>query len=145
MPTHTSDIDKAIEQMRYMAKGGEIKKMKKLEGDEKYKAFKEFWEKLDPTPGTQQNELMEEYYRRVEIANQNFGTFQEGWKTDRGMVYIILGPPNEVERHPFEQDSKPYEVWTYYSINRYFLFVDRSGFGDYRLESPLWDYMNEIH
>ena len=49
------------------------------------------------------------------------------------MIYIVLGPPNNVERHPFEYDSKPYEIWYYYGINQQFYFVDDTGFGDYRL------------
>jgi hypothetical protein len=99
---------------------------------------------MDPTPETEINELMEEYYRRVDFANQNYSGFQEGWKSDRGMVYILLGAPSEVERHPFESDSRPYEIWTYESINRYFVFVDRTGLGDYRLEGPFWDVLNQV-
>jgi GWxTD domain-containing protein len=144
MPSQATDLDQAIAQLQYIAKGREIKKMKKLEGDEKMAAFKDFWKQMDPTPGTDENELMEEYYRRVDYTNRNFTTFRPGWKTDRGMVYIILGPPNEVERHPFDVDSKPYEIWTYYSVNRYFVFVDYSGFGDYHLEGQFWDVLNQI-
>lgn len=144
MPNQIQDLDKAIEQLRYIAKGSEIKRMKKLQGDEKLSAFFEFWKKYDPSPSTEENELMDEYYRRVEFANQNFSTFLEGWRTDRGMVYILLGPPNEVERHPFESGTKPYEIWMYYSINRYFLFVDTTGMGDYRLEGSIWNDFNEI-
>jgi len=87
---------------------------------------------------------MEEYYRRVDFANANFGTFIEGWKTDRGMVYIVLGPPNDIERHPFEAGSKPYEIWSYYTINREFVFVDYSGFGEYRLVTPFWEVLDRI-
>lgn len=144
MPNQIQDLDKAIEQLRYIAKGSEIKRIKKLQGDEKLAAFFEFWKKYDPSPGTEENELMDEYYRRVEFANQNFSTFLEGWRTDRGMVYILLGPPNEVERHPFESGTKPYEIWMYYSINRYFLFIDTTGLGDYRLEGSFWNDFNEI-
>jgi GWxTD domain-containing protein len=144
MPSQTSDLDKAIEQLQYIAKRGEIKKLKKLQNEEKLAAFKEFWKERDPSPGTEGNELMDEYYRRVEYSTQNFGTFMEGWKTDRGMVFILLGPPNEVDRHPFEPGSKPYEVWTYDSINRYFLFVDQTGLGDYRLATPFWETLNQV-
>jgi GWxTD domain-containing protein len=144
MPSQTSDLDQAIEQLRYVAKSGDIKKMKKLQGEQKMTAFRDFWSRMDPTPETEINELMEEYYRRVDFANQNYSGFQEGWKSDRGMVYILLGAPSEVERHPFESDSRPYEIWTYESINRYFVFVDRTGLGDYRLEGPFWDVLNQV-
>ncbi len=54
------------------------------------------------------------------------------------MVFIILGPPNNVDRHPFEYDSKPYEVWEYYNLSKNFVFVDETGFGDYRLVTPMY-------
>jgi GWxTD domain-containing protein len=144
VPTVISDFDKAIEQLHYIAKRKEIKKMKKAEGEEKLRLFKEFWDSKDSTPETEENALMEEYYRRVEIANVNFGTHLDGWKSDRGMVYILLGPPNDIERHPFEAASRPYEIWFYYPLNREFIFVDRTGFGDYRLVTPYSDIYESI-
>jgi GWxTD domain-containing protein len=145
MPGQASDLDKMIDQVRYIAKGSEIKKMKKKQGEERLEAFREFWRQRDPTPDTEANELEEEYYRRVDFATQNFSTFLDGWKTDRGMVYILLGPPGEIERHPFESGTKPYEIWTYYSFNRSVLFVDHTGMGDYRLEGTIHDLLSQIH
>ena len=84
---------------------------------------------------------MQEYYRRIQFANATFSGFMNGWRSDRGMVYIILGPPNDIDRHPFEADSKPYEIWAYYTINREFIFVDQTGFGDYRLVNPISEVM----
>jgi GWxTD domain-containing protein len=144
MPGQAADLDKMIEQVRYIAKGSELKKMKKKQGEERLEAFRQFWRERDPTPDTEANELEEEYYRRVEFSNQNFSTFIDGWKSDRGMVYILLGPPGEIERHPFESGSKPYEVWTYYVFNRSVLFVDQTGMGDYRLEGTIHDLLNRI-
>ena len=54
------------------------------------------------------------------------------------MVYITLGPPNNVDRHPFDYDAKPYEVWEYYDQNLQFVFMDETGFGDYRLITPMY-------
>ena len=81
---------------------------------------------------------MQEYYSRVERANILFGTFRNGWETDRGEVYIRFGPPSEVERHPFEINQQPYEIWYYYDIQRQFIFVDEMGYGEYRLVTNLW-------
>jgi GWxTD domain-containing protein len=139
MPTPITDIDKAIEEMQYIADKSVIEEMQKADPQARRKMFEDFWKKKDPTPSTDYNELMDEYYARVEYANKTFKHFSEGWKTDRGMVYIIFGPPSSVERRPFDIDSKPYEVWTYYEINREFVFIDQSGFGDYRLQNPIWD------
>jgi GWxTD domain-containing protein len=144
MPAYTNDMDKAIEQMKYIASSKEIKAMKKADGEEKNTLFKEFWKGKDPTPATEENEIMEQYYQRIDYTNATFGTFTEGWRTDRGMVYVILGAPNDIERHPFEVDTKPYEIWSYYQYNRQFIFVDQTGFGDYRLISPFWEILNEI-
>lgn len=144
MPSMIQDLDEAIEQLRYIAKGSDIKKMKKADEKERLRLFREFWAERDPTPGTEVNELMQEYYRRVEFANVKFSTYIEGWRTDRGMVYILLGPPNDIERHPFEVDSRPYEIWSYYQINREYIFVDATGFGDYRLATPYYDVIENV-
>jgi GWxTD domain-containing protein len=138
-PVEVTDIDVAIDQMQYIIEKEALEQMKALPPEAKRERWIGFWKKKDPSPGTDRNELMEEYYSRVAYANRQFGHYSEGWKTDMGMVYIIFGAPSNIERHPFEVDSKPYEIWTYYELNRNFIFVDASGFGDYRLQTPLWD------
>jgi GWxTD domain-containing protein len=137
-PSTAKNIDEAIEQLVYIASPSEIDYIEDGKTkDEKIERFREFWKKKDPVPSTEENEVFNEYYRRVSIANANFSHYIKGWKTDRGMVLIILGNPNNIERHPFEVDSKPYEVWDYYQLNQSFVFVDETGFGDYRLVTPL--------
>jgi GWxTD domain-containing protein len=143
LPRNLKDLDLAIEQLRYIAKEDEYGYLEEAKTpDEKQKRFLEFWAKRDPNPNTPFNEKMEEYYRRAEYANKNFSHYLEGWRTDMGMVYMIFGPPSNVERHPFDLDSKPYEVWVYYELNYYFMFEDRTGFGDYRLTTPLAEVWN---
>ena len=144
MPSFASDLDKAIEQMKHIAKDNVLKQLRNAKGEDKQALFHDFWQRLDPTPGTRENELMEEYYRRVEVANANFSSYREGWKTDRGMVYIILGPPDDIDRQPFERSRRPREIWYYYKINRALVFIDRTGLGEYRLSSPFWDIFNRV-
>ena len=145
MPISISDMDLAIKQMRYIAKDDEYDAVEDATTDEqRRKLFDEFWQKRDPNPATKQNEFMEEYYSRVEYANKHFSHYQPGWKTDMGMVFIIFGSPNNVERHPFDIDSKPYEVWSYYDFNRNIVFIDETGFGDYRLLTPIWDLLQRL-
>jgi GWxTD domain-containing protein len=139
VPVSITDLDLALDQMQYIMDGDKIDDIKKLPADAKRGAFEEFWKKRDPSPSTERNELMEEYFARVSYANKSFGHYQDGWKTDRGMVYIIFGSPSNIERHPFDNDAKPYEIWTYYQLDREFVFVDATGFGDYRLQTPIWD------
>jgi len=151
LPLTITNLDEAINQLIYIANKSEIDKMKKAPEAEKRRLFKEFWKKHDPTPGTETNELMDEYYRRVAFSNAHFSSFQEGWKSDMGMIYIIFGPPNDVERQPYNVVSNPfgereiyaYELWYYYDINRRFIFVDYRGFGDYRLLNPEDIYWNQ--
>ncbi|MFA6467926.1 MAG: GWxTD domain-containing protein [Bacteroidota bacterium] len=145
IPISISDLDLAIKQIRYIAKDDEYDKVSDAKTEESKRAlFDEFWLKRDPNPATKKNEYMEEYYSRVEYANQNFSHYQPGWKTDMGMVFILFGSPNNVERHPFDIDSKPYEIWSYYEYNRSVIFVDETGFGDYRLLTPIWDLLQRI-
>lgn len=138
LPSIIKDIEKAIDQTVYIASPEEIEYMEAGETvQDKTKRFLEFWKKKDPSPNNDENEIFDEYFRRIIFSNENFSNYTEGWRSDRGMVYTILGPPNNVDRHPFEYDSKPYEVWEYYDLNRSFVFLDQTGFGDYRLITPL--------
>ncbi|HQF42224.1 MAG TPA: GWxTD domain-containing protein [Ignavibacteriaceae bacterium] len=138
LPAIITDIDKAIAQTLYIATPNELEYMQSGETvQEKTKRFLEFWKKKDPSPNNDENEFFDEYYRRIAYANENFSSYIEGWRSDRGMVYTILGAPNNIDRHPFEYDSKPYEIWEYYELNRKFIFLDQTGFGDYRLITPL--------
>jgi len=140
IPKGVKDLDLAIDQMQYIAESGELDDIRAAEtSEEKQKRFLEFWKKRDPNPNTLRNEEMEEYFAKVEYANKHFRHYIDGWRTDMGMVYIIFGSPNNVDRHPFDIDSKPYEVWSYYELNHQFVFVDQTGFGDYRLTTPIWE------
>jgi GWxTD domain-containing protein len=140
LPVAIVDLDKAIDQLIYIARESELEYVRSATTeDEKRKRFLEFWSKRDPDPQTHRNELLEEYYGRVQHANQNFTHFLEGWRTDMGMVFIRFGTPDNIERHPFDVSNKPYEIWYYYQLNRQFIFVDESGFGDYRLRYPTTD------
>ncbi len=80
--------------------------------------------------------LKEEYLKRVTTANRDFRVLgRDGYKTDRGRVYIQYGPPDDYDRHPNETNSRPYEIWTYHSIQGgvIFVFVERQSGGDHEL------------
>ncbi|MCD6446946.1 MAG: GWxTD domain-containing protein, partial [Candidatus Marinimicrobia bacterium] len=139
------NLEEAIEQMRYLSHTGYFpsrtyKKMMNAEGKEQKDFFTETWKNIDPTPHTENNELMNEYYYRVHVANQRFSGHREGWRSDRGMIYVIYGDPDAVEEHHMEINTKPYMIWYYYSVNRSFIFIDHTGFGDYQLSEPLSEY-----
>jgi GWxTD domain-containing protein len=76
------------------------------------------------------------FLERINMANQRYHSMgREGWRTDRGRVYILYGEPDEVERFPNSDNVKPYEIWQYHQIESgiTFNFVDRTGADDYML------------
>lgn len=140
IPVNMKDLTLLIDQLLYIATTDELDKINNASTEElKEKYFIEFWRSKDPSPNTNKNELMIEYYKRIDIANKRYTHYIDGWKTDMGMVYIIYGEPNNVERHPYNEGTKPYEIWDYYEDNKEFIFVDETGFGDYNLITPIWE------
>ena len=130
------DLEKSIRQLRHVASQTEIDIIRDASSpEEKRTRFEEFWKKLDPTPSTERNEAFEEYYGRIEYANKNYRSYTEGWLTDMGMVFVVFGAPTSVERQPRGADNRVYARWIY-GNNRQFLFVDNSGFNDFRLSTP---------
>ncbi|MDE3057649.1 MAG: GWxTD domain-containing protein [Bacteroidota bacterium] len=132
-----NELDNEFNEARYIATRDEIGQYSKLKGaDAKRKMLYEFWKKRDPDPSTSVNEEKVEYMKRLTYVNEAYKTaYKPGWKTDRGRVYIVYGPPDEVDRHANEIDMKPYEIWRYNSIQGgvEFDFGDRTGFSDYIL------------
>jgi GWxTD domain-containing protein len=104
-----------------------------------------FWKQRDPSPGTERNEFKEEHYRRLEYANSVYGrgTPLPGWKTDRGRIYILLGPPKNIESYDHVMNVFPTEIWFYLGDSDLGLptgfnviFFKKAGTGDYVLYSP---------
>lgn len=131
----TDDIDKAIKFLRYVANQSDVEYMEAASNlSEKQKRFEEFWKNLDPTPNTERNEAFDEYYLRIDYTNKTFKSYNDGWLTDMGMVYIIYGPPSYIDQSAQYNTRGNYIKWTYMD-NRIFWFVDSSGLGDYRFAS----------
>jgi GWxTD domain-containing protein len=138
MPILEDDLDEKIAQLRYVGTQNDIDALRSTEAfAERRRRFAQFWEKLDPTPGTGANEAMAEYYNRIDYANRSFRSYAAGWLTDKGRVYIIYGAPDRVETDPFRTDGRVTETWHYYSRSIRLHFFDESGFGDFRLSTPL--------
>src|SRR6267143_1759007 len=123
-----------------------------LSNDEERENFIEsFWQRRDPTPDTAENEFKEEHYRRIAYANEHFPAGIPGWKTDRGRIYIVFGPADEIESHPsggtYERPMEegggststfPFEQWRYRYIEDIgqeviIEFVDTCMCGDYHM------------
>ena len=132
------NIDAAISQLIYVASSDIIDYIQDAKDDlEKRERFDEFWKSLDPSVGTDRNEAFDEYYLRVAYADDNFGMRGKGWRTDMGEVYIVYGAPYQIDRNTYQPGTNnQYQRWTYTS-NRTFQFLDKSGFGDYKLVDPI--------
>ena len=115
------------EDVGYIITDEERKAFKRLSTDDEREQFiEQFWLRRDPTPDTEENEFKEEHYRRIAYANERFASGIPGWKTDRGRLYIVYGPPDEIEDHssggtydrPIEEgggttSTFPFIDWTY--------------------------------
>ena len=132
------ELDLFFIKSRYIASHDEIQKWNKLTELEAKKIFlHDFWKRRDKNSSTPENEAKIEYFQRLEYANKNFGNLfvKEGWRTEKGRVFMVFGPPSEIERHPSELNTHPFEIWQYDEIEGgvIFVFADLSGYSDYRL------------
>ena len=132
------NISQAIQNMRYILDDDEWKKLSKANSDEQERLFIEYWLSRDPTPETEENELMDEYFSRISYSNVNFKTYTDGWKSDMGMIYVLFGPPDDLEVYNDPLSRMYQQRWHYYRINKFFDFVDENGFGDYKLTTPFF-------
>jgi len=131
-----SDKEELVEQLALIEDGSELRPIEKALRDEPERVdslVELFWAKKDPTPNTELNELREEFYRRIAIANERFRGIKKGWRTDMGKVYILHGEPDDIDRHPFDMEHAAYEIWYYFDPRMTFFFEDRHGTGDYQL------------
>ena len=121
--------------------------------EERDQFIEHFWDLRNPEPELGENSFKEEHYRRIAYANEHFSSGIPGWKTDRGHIYILWGPPDEIETHPTggtydrpmwqgggSTSTYPWEVWRYRHLdeigeNIELEFVDPSGSGEYHLTS----------
>lgn len=133
MPVSLLNLDVSIIMMRFIVSDEELDRLKQGSTSEKERKFREFWEERDPTPETEFNELMTEYYERIDYAFRNFSSIQTpGYETDQGRAYILYGAPDNIERRlPTDQPTR--EIWEY--PNRTLVFEATSGFGDFKLIS----------
>jgi GWxTD domain-containing protein len=134
------ELDRDFKWGRYEFTEPEQSQYKQLTGaDVKRKFLSDMWRHRPPG-------AREVYMARVTHANESYGMLgREGYRTDRGRVYIVYGPPDDVERHPNESDTKPYEIWTYNNIQGgvEFDFLQRIQGSDYELVNST--HRNELH
>ncbi len=140
------------EDVRWIITDEELSAFKKLQNNAERDTFIEgFWQRRDPTPDTAENEYKEEHYRRIAYANEHYAAGMPGWRTDRGRIYIMYGPPTSIDSHPMggpyqrpteegggSTETFPFEVWRYRYLEGIgqeieIEFVDDCGCGAYEM------------
>jgi GWxTD domain-containing protein len=140
------------EDVRWIITDEELSAFKKLTTNAERDQFIEaFWQRRDPTPDTAENEYKEEHYRRIAYANEHYAAGMPGWRTDRGRIYIMFGPPTSIDSHPMggpyqrspeegggQTTTFPFEVWRYRYLEGIgqeieIEFVDDCGCGAYEM------------
>jgi len=119
--------------------------------EEREQYIEDFWRRRNPDPDSPENSYREEHYRRIAHANERFSSGIPGWKTDRGHIYILWGPPDEIDSHPaggtYDRPAQqgggttttyPWELWRYRHLedigdNIEIEFVDTTGSGEYHI------------
>ena len=115
------------EDVRWIITPQEESTFKQLATDEERDQFiEQFWQRRNPNPDSLENEFKDEHYRRIAYANEHFSAGVPGWRTDRGRIYIVWGPPDEIDSHPaggnYQRDisegggstsTYPFERWRY--------------------------------
>lgn len=131
IPTSLLNVDVAINMMRFIVDDETLSELRSGNERQRERKFREFWSERNPTPETEYNELMVEYYRRIDYAFENYTTPRTpGYDSDMGKVYIQNGEPDNIIRR-FPSNQPAVVVWEYNS--RRFTFEATTGFGDYRL------------
>ena len=134
---NTEQLDQEFDLLQYLLNDVGKKFYAQLETENAKRNFiYSFWKTKDPQPATDINEYRAEYFERLEYANEQFGRIRrDGWRTDRGRVFMIYGPPDDRDRFPSSAGNYPYEIWNYnsYEGGVVFVFVDERGLNDYML------------
>ena len=131
------ELNEHFDMARYISTSAERDVWGSLSGSEsKRKFLTKFWRDRDSDPVTPFNEYYADYKQRIAVCNEQFRTaYRSGWRSDRGRVYMLYGPPDYIDRRSSESDMKPHEIWRYDYIEGGvdFIFVDRSGFNNFEL------------
>ncbi len=124
-----------VERLIYIASADEIRRLRAVPPERRAAVWDSFWRPRDPDPVTRVNEQEEEYFSRIQYADEHFGGADKGYRSDRGRIYVTYGAPDAIESKPFEIDQPAQQIWYYYSRGLVFLFVDRFGWGEFVLVS----------
>jgi GWxTD domain-containing protein len=137
-----SNFDEVIDFLEYIGMRDEVDSLRSGAPADRKRLWDAFWERRDPIPATPANEYRDDFFQRVRYATEQFSEpgGLPGWKTHRGEVYIVLGPPAFVQERYIGREEyvgRPNAIeWLYQNVpggRIALLFLDRTGFGRYEL------------
>ncbi|HET54302.1 MAG TPA: GWxTD domain-containing protein, partial [Ignavibacteria bacterium] len=131
------ECDFEFSSLRYFLNNNKKKTYNSLQKVEaKRKFLYNYWNNSDFDLTLPASQKRIKFSERVDYVNKKFGTFnKDGISTDRGMVYLKYGAPDDIENHHNDPGAKPYEIWEYNSLEGgvIFIFGDVFGYNDYEL------------
>jgi GWxTD domain-containing protein len=128
-----TNFDDMLSLLRYFPPSPALDSLRKAEPAERGRLWKAFWRGTDPNTATTNNEALDQYVRRVALANARFRDEGiPGWRTDRGEVLIRLGEPDEVFDASAQTEGRLIR-WGYTQFQLALYFLDETGFGRFRL------------
>ncbi len=134
MPTLPAELNADVDPLIYIAPGNIVAQLKKGTFEQRKEKFVQFWLARAHGDSALAVAMREEFYKRVDYVNNRLrGGLESGWRSDQGRIYIIYGPPDQVDNHDQGFNSPAYQIWYYYNLHLEFVFVDEFGTGDYRL------------
>ena len=142
------ELDMNLEHALIIATGRERDAARRLETDEAKRNFlATFWRGRDADPNPNVNSARRTFYERLDLVNDRFREpLTDGYKTERGRVFLTYGPPSEIDNRRFEAEAVPYVIWHYESIpgegRSVFVFADRYSSG--RMELIHSDVNGEV-
>lgn len=151
------EVETSLKHIAIISTDQERRNARRIEDlDERRRYLMEFWQVRDPNPNTAINEFQDEFYRRLQYADERYtNNRKEGWETDRGRTILKYGLPSAIEPHLYDRGYVPYERWEYNNITgegqAFFIFADHGGFGEFELlhssvtgEPKMMDWEREL-
>lgn len=137
-PRSLLDTERSLEYLELIESSPEVDKLHKVSKNKLPEELNKFWKKYDPSPETSYNELMSEFYKRIDYAQINFNalTNNNGAKSDRGKIYVKYGNPESIERFTDEY-GRMMEIWVYSNPASKFMFIDKKGNGNFTIITNL--------
>ena len=128
-----TNYDEMVSLLRYFGRDNWVDSLRNAPKEARAQVWREFWLETDPNKATPENEALDLYFARVQAANRLFrDEGSPGWRTDRGEVFITLGPPDEVFDNRTDAEGR-YIAWSYTTLRLDLFFEDLARFGRFRL------------